>query len=213
MFYFVDKEKVYKTSYGEQLIAVLPDGSEVQLNAKSKLSLNEKDWEQGNRNLSLEGEGYFKVKKGSKFTVVTELGSVNVLGTQFNVKRIHGYFEVKCFEGKVSVKSSSEEVVLTPGKGYFKLKGQAAKRRNFDTVEPAWITGESTFKSTPLKYVIKELEKQYNITFDANLVNENQLYTGSFTNKNKEIALKTVFIPLQIVYTVGKSGKIILSEN
>ncbi|MEI6865624.1 FecR domain-containing protein [Flavicella sp.] len=213
IFYFVDKDKVYETSYGEQLVVVLPDGSEVLLNAKSKISLSEKDWEQGNRNMTLKGEGYFKVQTGSEFTVVTELGSVSVLGTQFNVKRTQGYFEVKCFEGKVSVKSALEEVVLTSGKGYFKIKGQAAKKTSFDKSAPAWITRESTFESTPLKYVIKELEKQYNITFDANLVNENQLYTGSFTNKNKQIALKTVFIPLQIVYTVSESGKIILSEN
>lgn len=213
LFYFVDKDTVYETSYGEQLAVVLPDGSQVQLNAKSKLTLIEKDWENGNRNLTLNGEGYFKVQKGSKFTVATELGSVSVLGTQFNVKRTQGYFDVKCFEGKVSVKNASDEAILTPGKGYFKIKGQAAKKTKFKKGAPAWVSGESAFKSAPLKYVIKELEKQYNVVIDADLVNQNQLFSGSFTNKNKQIALQTVFIPLQIVHTVSKSGKITLSEK
>jgi len=213
IFYFVDKETVYETSYGEQLAIVLPDGSEVQLNAKSKLTLNKKDWEKGQRNLNLNGEGYFKVQKGSKFTVATELGSVSVLGTQFNVKRTNGYFDVKCFEGKVKVVSAADEAILTPGKGFKKIKGQDGEATTFETTEPGWVLGESTFKSTPLKYVLKELEKQYDITINSENVNQNQLFSGSFTNKNKEIALQTVFIPLQIAYTIGKSGKITLSEK
>lgn len=212
-FYFVDKNTVYETSYGEQLAVVLPDGSEVQLNAKSKLTLNLDKWEKGQRNLTLNGEGYFKVEKGSKFTVNTELGSVSVLGTQFNVKRTNGFFDVKCFEGKVKVVSASEEAVLLPGKGYLKIKGQTGEETEFNSASPAWIIGESTFKNTPLKYVIKELQKQYNISVDAEKVNQNQLFSGSFTNKNKGIALQTVFIPLQISYTVDQSGNITLSEK
>lgn len=213
VFYFVDKNTVYETSFGEQLAVVLPDGSKVQLNAKSKLTLSEKEWEEGNRNLTLNGEGYFKVEKGSTFTVTTELGSVSVLGTQFNVKRTAGLFDVKCFEGKVRVKSTSQEAILTPGKGYFKVKGEAGKETTFETTEPEWISGESAFKSTPLKYVIKELEKQFDISIDSEKVNQNQLFSGSFTNQNMQIALQTVFIPLQIVYTISESGKITLSEK
>lgn len=213
VFYFVDKETVYETSYGEQLAIVLPDGSEVQLNAKSKLTLNKEDWEEGKRNLNLNGEGYFKVQKGSKFTVMTELGSVSVLGTQFNVKRTQEYFNVKCFEGKVGVKTKTDDAILTPGKGFVQINGEKAKSVSFEAVSPAWISGETTFKSTPLKYVLKELEKQYEITFDTKNVNLNLLFSGSFTNKNKEIALQTVFIPLQIVYTTSNSGKITLSEK
>lgn len=213
IFYFVDKDTVYETSYGEKISVILPDGSKVQLNAKSKLTLSLKEWKEGNRNLTLDGEGYFIVQKGSKFTVATELGSVSVLGTQFNVKRTQGYFDVKCFEGKVSVKTTSEEAVLTIGKGYFKIEGEDGKQTNFETGAPAWVSGESAFERTPLKYVIKELEKQYNIVIESESVHQNQLFSGSFTNKNKEIALQTVFIPLQIVYTVSESGKIRLSEK
>lgn len=213
VFYFVGKDTVYKTSYGEQLALVLPDGSKVQLNAKSKLSFDEKDWEEGRRNLTLNGEGYFIVQKGSKFTVNTNQGSVSVLGTEFNVKRVDEYFEVKCFEGKVSVKSLKEEAVLTQGKGFQKTKGFDAVNTTFENESPLWVNGESTFIETPLKYVIQELEKQYNISIDASSVNTNQQFTGTFTNKNRDVALQSVFIPLQIVVTIDKSDKLILSEK
>ena len=213
VFYFIGKDTVYETSFGEQLAVVLPDGSEVQLNAKSKLSFDKKDWEKGNRNLSLDGEGYFKVQKGSKFTVVTDLGSVSVLGTQFNVKKAEGYFDVKCFEGRVLVKNTADEVVLTEGKGYQKMHGETGKNTTFKALSPSWISGESSFVEAPLKYVIKELEKQYQVSIDASLVNVNQLFTGSFTNKNRAVALQSVFIPLQIVITSDESDKLILSEK
>jgi len=213
LFYFFNKDKVYKTSYGQQLAVVLPDGSEVLLNAKSKLMLSEKDWHKGDRSLSLQGEGYFKVKKGSKFRVTTAMGTVSVFGTEFNVKSNQDYFDVKCFEGKVSVQNRKQNAVLTAGTGYFKIKGKSAEHTQFNRAVPAWISGESVFESTPLRYVIQELEKQYELKIDAELVNQDQLFSGSFTNKNKEIALQTVFIPLQIVYSIRESGKVTLSEQ
>ena len=38
------------------------------------------------RSVNLDGEGFFKVAKGSKFDVETSAGTVSVVGTQFNVK-------------------------------------------------------------------------------------------------------------------------------
>ena len=213
IFYFIGKDTVYKTSYGEQLAVVLPDGSKVQLNAKSKISFDKRDWQKGKRNVTLNGEGYFKVQKGSKFTVETELGSVSVLGTQFNVKRTQGYFDVKCFEGSVRFKDASDEIILTPGKGYQKIKGAVGKNTVFETISPSWISGESSFVETPLAYVVKELEKQYKVSIETGSVNMNQLFTGSFSNKNRDVALKSVFIPLQIVVTIDESDKLILSEK
>jgi transmembrane sensor len=42
------------------------------------------DWSK-ERTLSLEGEAFFEVQKGSKFSVVTSDGIVEVLGTSFDV--------------------------------------------------------------------------------------------------------------------------------
>ena len=213
VFYFINLNETFSTSYGEQLAIVLPDGSQVELNAKSELSFDKDDWENGQRTLMLSGEGFFKVKKGSKFTVYTESGSISVLGTQFNVKRTENYFSVKCFEGKVSVKNNNQETILSPGNGIQKIKGKPSTKIKFDAVSPSWITGESTFESTPLRVVIQELENQYNMVIESDNVDVNQLFSGSFTNKNRAVALQTVFIPLQIEYSMGTSGNLILSEK
>ena len=65
----------HQSDYGTQLSVVLPDGSEAILNANSKIEFNTTDWKNENRTLELDGEAYFKVKKGSLFTVKTSKGT------------------------------------------------------------------------------------------------------------------------------------------
>lgn len=64
----------------------LPDGSIVWLNADSKLSYSE-SFSRKNRNVRLEGEGYFEVEHGEHpFVIQTDSAQIKVLGTKFNVK-------------------------------------------------------------------------------------------------------------------------------
>lgn len=213
LFFFLDSDTVYETSYGEQLAVVLPDGSEVQLNAKSILTLDEGDWEKGNRNLTLDGEGYFKVQKGSKFSVETTSGTVSVLGTQFNVKKTKELFEVRCFEGKVSVVNKSDSEILTQGLGYRKYANTPSKKLNFENNSPEWIAGESVFERAPLAVVFKELEAQYNVQFQLENVDVNQLFTGGFTNKKLEVALQTVCLPMQLSFELKGKNTVIVKKK
>lgn len=213
LFFFTDSETVYTTSYGEQLAVVLPDGSQVQLNAKSELTFDDSDWQQGKRQLSLDGEAYFKVEKGSKFTVQTDLGVVSVLGTQFNVKKTKEFFDVRCYEGSVSVKDPLNAVVLTPGMGYQRAAGEQAEHTSFSATAPSWVSGESSFRMTPLKVVFEELEKHYQIKILAKGINTELLYTGSFTNNNLEVALQTVCSPMQLTYIAGENSTVVITNN
>lgn len=213
IFHFMNNDTVYETSFGEQLAVVLPDGSTVQLNAKSTLSFDAEEWKEGTRNLKLDGEGYFKVQKGSKFTVETTSGAVSVLGTQFNVKHAKDYFEVKCFEGKVSVVNKTDSAILTAGIGYRKIIGNSSEETRFETSGPSWVSGETSFVEVPLKHVLEELKKQYQVNIDINNIDVNQLFTGSFTNKNKEVALQTICAPMQLNFKIKNEKTITLSKK
>lgn len=198
-----------ETNFGEQKTIALLDGSEVIMNSKSTLTYDEDKWKQ-NRTLNLEGEAYFKVKKGSAFTVVTKNGEVQVLGTQFNVITVSDFFEVVCFEGKVSVKSNNESFVLLPTNSVRRINGNAIEKWEVSSTNPSWIEGESNFKSVPIRYVISALESQYNIQIHADAIDDNLIFTGSFTHKNLNTALKTVFKSLQIQYFEKEKGNIYL---
>ena len=97
---------------GTQNTFLLPDNSEIVLNSASEIQYKKWNWD-NNRALKLQGEAYFKVAKGKKFEVVTNLGKVAVLGTQFNVKARENRFDVTCFEGRVKVNYKNAELVLS----------------------------------------------------------------------------------------------------
>ncbi|KAB1153149.1 DUF4974 domain-containing protein [Tenacibaculum aiptasiae] len=212
-FYFnANNTNSISTSFGEQITISLPDNSKVHLSPNSKLEYVEKDWNT-NRSLSLEGEAYFEVEKGKTFTVNTTEGNVTVLGTKFTVNSSKNFFETQCFEGKVKVTpKNNNEVILTKGKAH-RIFNNDSESWNFDQDSPSWIHGESSFNNTPISQVITALEKQYKIKFDTSKIDLNKRFTGTFTHKNMNVALKTVFAPMKISFTLAKNSPIVLRYN
>jgi ferric-dicitrate binding protein FerR (iron transport regulator) len=194
----------------EKTEATLPDASEVVLNAGSSISYNEKTWSK-NREIELTGEAYFKVAKGSKFTVRTSQGEVSVLGTQFTVNARKNFFEVVCFEGLVQVNYEGVIRELPAGKG-LKVYGNKEFDSNTVKLEPTWLQQKSSFTSVPYIEVVQELERQYNtsISFDRGL--KETLFTGTFTHANLETALRAVTIPLNLSYTIN-GNEVVLKSN
>jgi transmembrane sensor len=79
--------KTYAAAYGERKNIQLPDGSNVTLNAGSKIKINEK-FGIATRDVYLEGEAFFEVKHDTSlpFIVHTAAMDIKALGTAFNVK-------------------------------------------------------------------------------------------------------------------------------
>ena len=204
-FVFFNNNISFNTDLAQTKTFNLPDESEVILNATSKLSYNKKTWDDS-RNLELHGEAFFKVSKGQKFTVKTDVGSVQVFGTQFNVKERENYFEVQCYEGLVGVTYNNEEVKLTKGKTFRVINGEINKVKDFNKLSPSWISSESSFTEVPLAQVIKELERQYQIKILTNNVDTSQLFTGTFTHNDKNLALQSVTVPLKLSYKIDKNN-------
>ena len=191
----------FKTEFAQTKTFNLPDNSEVVLNANSKIIYSKKDWGKS-RNLTLEGEAYFKVQKGKKFTVNTEIGQVTVLGTQFNVKERANYFEVKTFEGLVSVTYKGKEIKLPRGTIFKVVNGVIDATNTFDVNEKSWMQKESNFKSSALRFVLAEIENQFDYTIETKDVDLDVLYSGGFTHTDINIALQSVTIPLQLSYKI-----------
>ncbi|MDO5980544.1 FecR family protein [Flavivirga spongiicola] len=210
IFFFINNSSShYQTGFSEQLAVTLPDNSKVQLNANSQLDFNSKTWKE-QREVRLVGEAFFDVEKGMTFKVITSVGTIEVLGTEFNVIARQAYFEVQCHEGRVQVKSSSNEVViLTPGKA-FRIANTEKEEWTFTETNPTWLQGETTFKNAPLKQVIQALENQFKVSFDVSKIDTKQKFTGGFPHKNLKVALKSVFTSMNILYTIKDENKIIL---
>lgn len=199
-YYTTTIDTTITTSVAQKTTIELPDASSVSLNAKSLLAFNKKDWKK-ERDVELEGEAFFKVAKGSSFNVITKLGTVTVYGTQFNVKQRDNYFEVICYEGLVGVSYNSQETKLKPGDSFLIIDGKTIAKEKENRTTPSWLNNESTFKSLPYKTIIAEFERQYNVDFTLINIDSTQLFTGSFTHDNLEIALKSITLPLHLTYS------------
>ncbi|TJY37217.1 FecR family protein [Pontimicrobium aquaticum] len=190
----------------------LPDASNVSLNAKSHLVYNKSRWDK-HRDVTLEGEAFFKVAKGSTFNVKTKHGIVTVLGTEFNVKQRDDYFEVICYEGSVKVTHNSDIVILKPGNSFLKIDGKLIAKEKETSLYPSWINNESYFKSMPFEYVIREFERQYNVSINPQNIDLKQLFTGSFSHNNLEVALKEITLPLDVTYNFKNKSTIELTRD
>jgi len=190
---------------------VLPDASVVDLNVGSKLTYDKSSWE-SNRVVHLNGEGFFKVAKGSRFDVVTPNGVVSVLGTRFNVKNRGQYFEVACFEGIVKVVANGAEVKLQKDQAWRMMNRSAENTSVASGGRPDWLQGESRFESVPYQMVIKEFERQYQIKVSTSGIDLKQHFTGSFTHSDMELALKSITFPLHLTFEI-EEGLVRLSVD
>lgn len=211
-FYLNSLDTTITTEFAQRTEVTLPDNSEIVLNSGSKVSFSEKKWDK-KRNVTLDGEAFFKVAKGKKFTVSTEIGSVSVLGTQFNVENRDGFFEVTCFEGLVQVNYKNLQRKLPAGTSFVVVNGEIMDGTVLKNGLPSWMNNESSFKSIPLKYVFAELERQYNVQVATENVNENQLFTGTFSNTDLKIALESISTPSKISYKLEGENVLFYGEN
>ncbi|GGI55732.1 FecR family protein [Winogradskyella haliclonae] len=200
----------YNTDFAQQQVVMLPDGSEATLNADSQLAFKTFGWKT-NRELNLNGEAYFKVKKGKTFTVATTQGNITVLGTEFTVISRPKFFSAQCFEGKVRVSINGEKsVILTQGMAINVQEG-IANQYNFREKEPSWLTDESSFIGVDISEVIAELERQYNIKVKGKALLKPAQFSGRFTHNNLNQAALTIFTAMDIPYRLLENSIEILS--
>ncbi len=143
---------------------LLEDGSIVWLNKNSTLSYL-KNFKTNSREVSLNGEAFFKIAKDKNrpFTVQMKTTNVTVLGTSFNIKEDSLQTLVSVKTGKVFVKANqlNKSTIITPNQT---AKVDATKIESFETKNKnylAWKTGNFEFNNTPINQVIRDLNTFY----------------------------------------------------
>lgn len=195
---------------GTKAQATLPDASQVTLNSGSKIEYDKSDWGD-NRSLKLTGEALFKVAKGKKFDVMTNSGSVTVVGTQFNVKSRGDRFEVDCFEGKVLVKAAGSELFLEKGEFVVFENGKQIAKDESARQLPDWMRNELSFRSASLIQMAEELERVYDIDIEVKARTTSSM-TGALPANDLEKAIAQLCSMYSLnAETIDK--KVVLSAN
>ncbi|MFL1896065.1 FecR family protein [Aquimarina sp. 2-A2] len=211
-FFFFSNDTTIYTDIGENMSIELPDHSQVVLNSKSTVSFDQKGWST-NREVELKGEAYFEVAKGKDFEVLTNAGTVSVLGTKFNVKNRENFFEVHCFEGLVKVKYKNGYTEnLSAGNSLRIINGTVTFETTPDS-SPHWVNKISSFKSVPFEEVIKEFQRQYKVELILQNIDKKRVFTGGFVHKDLEDGLKSITLPLDLTYSIDDKKRIIIAKK
>lgn len=157
---------------GEMKQVLLPDGSEVWLNAGSMLLYSD-DLSGSNRRLFLNGEATFQVKKdpARPFIVKTQYMQVEALGTTFNVKSYvdMGIMAVTLEEGSVRVDVTGKvniSEVITPNEQliYDHRQGKTSKVQVDAGLVSRWKEGYLVFEEASFEEIIHTIERRFNVT-------------------------------------------------
>ncbi|KAA8480208.1 FecR family protein [Arcticibacter tournemirensis] len=183
-----EHETIVKTDFGETKQLVLPDGSQVELNANSSIRY-EKEWKKGRkREIWLEGEALFKVVhinqdslnvRPEEYFVVRTAGlKITVLGTVFDVRQRREVTEVVLQKGKVKVSFDRKhlaDLILTPGKRIVysnqNVKEDLVETQNYT----AWKEKKLLLINPTIKEIAQYLEDNFGkkiITSDSALNNK-----------------------------------------
>jgi ferric-dicitrate binding protein FerR (iron transport regulator) len=189
--------------FGEQLNVVLQDGTQVQLNSGSRLQYP-KTFGLFSRKVKLMGEAYFSVAKETTRPFVVDLKDikVKVTGTHFNAKAYPDdkTIRVALEEGSVNIADKTEKIYpMKVGESaeYDRTTGVCKITEVPDmTLHTAWRTKSLNFYRTPLRDIIKTLERQYEVQFDTT---NSALLNYRFSISTSKINLNEVLNDLEKV--------------
>lgn len=179
-------------AYGEEKHFLLPDSSEIWLNAGTIFKYP-KNFAGDERRVYLDGEAYFSVKRNATkpFIVETSQLSVKVLGTKFNVKAYSDdeVASATLTSGKVEVKPSAQSPqILKPNEQltYNRSTARISVAKIPSTDTDSWITGKLIFTNASFNEIQQTLERRYNIIIENALpVSSSKRYTVRFLKNER----------------------------
>lgn len=212
------KNSVISVPLGESVCLTLPDGSTVSLNSGSTLKytglygINE-------REVYLDGEGYFKIKKGKKkFIVKTDIINVEVVGTEFNLSAYNEDRQISTslFSGKVEIKNltKSEDIILEPNYCYtFDKITKKTIVKNI-TRRQTWTENYFVAESDDIISFVKKIERKYKVKIIVSPeLSEKCIYTGTFKGESLIDILNNMSLASPISYEIKNDSTVIINPR
>jgi len=180
-------------AYGESKQIVLPDSSQVWLNAGTRLKYPG-TFKGNNRNVILDGEAYFSVTRKESNPFIVQAGDVmvKVLGTQFNVKAYSTDSRIitTLSSGKVEITTPQNSPCLLQPNEQLIYDTRTASLTLSETLlgqGDSWVNGQLVFSNNSVNEILNTLERRFNVSFkDTTLQQIPGLYTIKFL-KNENL--------------------------
>ena len=206
---------------------LLPDGTTVWLNAKSKLTYPKSFAGLKTREVSLEGEAFFDVThdENAPFVVNTINFHIEVLGTAFNVRSyaedanqvttlVRGSIKLKVLGG---TKVQEQEVLMTPNQEITYNKDvNEIKLGYVKAIEAsAWIEGKYKFKQKSFREIANALERGYHVRFAfCDSATQYLTFTGTLSQDDKiDQIMKVIKLGVPITYKISGDSLVLISSK
>jgi transmembrane sensor len=196
-----DSHIQFQTDFGETQEILLPDGSEVILNANSSLSYREGLGNANIREVWVTGEAFFKVRHlldHRPFKVYPSSGvEVEVLGTEFNVYQRKSKTKILLSEGNVTLSFADSpdqsKILMNPGD----LVEYEQKKIQKSKVNPeayvSWTSKILQLDRTSLGEMIRMAEENYGLEVEVDPeLNLDQSASGSMPLTDGESFMRQV---------------------
>ncbi len=180
----------YATDTAEQQQLTLADGSDLEINANSQLSVALSDTE---RRVQLQqGEVFFSVARDTQrpFVISTDRGQIRVLGTAFNVDTSGDGLVVSVEHGIVEVTHKGQSWRLFAGEGV-RLDGDQAQPFK-DQQAGSWRTGWRKVSGEPLSDLVAHLQSHTHKQIQLRDIDGTQTFSGKYRQQDVEGTLELV---------------------
>lgn len=197
----VDYKTVY-VPYGMRQEVVLEDGSKIWLNAGSFLTFPATFREGGYRDVFLNGEAYFEIASNLRpFRVLTNDGTIRVLGTSFNVSCYEEDPEMLAalITGRIAFESENHQLFqLKPGQQLALNRKEKKVYLNKGEVEKGmlWTKRQLALDRIAMPMLFKKLERIFNvhIHYPETLQQVRVAYSGRLSLQGSiENVLKSIY--------------------
>ena len=218
------EEITYRTEIGETQKITLTDGSRLEINGHSSVTVCFNRWR---RKVDLpEGEVFFQVAYNSQrpFEVRSHQGMVRVLGTSFHMRSRNGRVSVDVENGRVQIITDPERnsgilgrgVIIKGGQGVnYNWSGRMDRMRvaRLDEVS-AWRKGKIVFRSKRLCEVLQELGHYHRVKLklgDKKLWNSR--FTGTFNSHDLDEILEAIKVSFSLKSEIARDGTVVLMSK
>jgi transmembrane sensor len=202
----------YSTNSEERKVIDLPDGSKVQLNYNSTMTI-EGEYGQKERLVRLQGEAFFEVAKDKTkpFRVMTASQTTEALGTAFLAREYtqDGRAQTWLLEGKVAVENQlTERLLLAPGeKAISRANKEGIEKSTFNRAQlNDWRAGKLVFNNDPIDRVFDELSSYYGIPIVVKTTVQDKHFTGTFENQPLSHLLEVIGLLNKFRFTIDATS-------
>jgi len=228
-----------QVEYGKKTMLVLEDGTQVWLNAGSRL-LYPKAFTGKTREVQLEGEAFFDVAENARqpFFVHTGKITVRVLGTRFDVKAYKGDEKISAtlISGKIQVIMNDDpekKILLSPHEKLTVVNGEVkggaivenALRyqvqllpqadRPETVAETAWMDNKMVFTNETFEDVAIQLERRYAVHVEfGDEALKHEHVSGVFEKETLQQALDILKMTTKFNYQIDSNMvRLVANQN